>query len=239
MTDHDSSTHDSGRQGSDQPMTPETILELVNSWEEIGDQWIAEAKKKANQLRDAANQYVATTLSNLDEEEQRWLASLLYWNSNKYIRAETIAQAVGIKSGQSVCRWVYPQVIETMCACGRSFKSPYSSRGSIIPEYSSCPHCREQRMNQLREVAEQRQQEIQSLRALPYSEYLKTDHWQQVRTAALKRAGYRCQVCNTNEKSLHVHHRTYEHRGQEYARDVIVLCADCHRLFHESGQLAG
>lgn len=67
---------------------------------------------------------------------------------------------------------------------------------------------------------------------MPYAEYLKTDHWQVVRGAALERAGHACQLCNATD-DLHVHHRTYERRGQELPSDVIVLCKRCHEQFHQ------
>ena len=75
------------------------------------------------------------------------------------------------------------------------------------------------------------------LKAIPYKQYLQTDHWQSVRKEALERAGGRCQVCNANDR-LHTHHRSYERRGEEMPSDVIVLCASCHKLFHDNGKLA-
>jgi hypothetical protein len=79
----------------------------------------------------------------------------------------------------------------------------------------------------------------QILEAMPYDEYLLTPHWQEFRRQALERAEYRCQVCNSGNGPLQVHHRTYERRGHERLEDVIVLCAKCHTLFHENGRLAG
>lgn len=74
------------------------------------------------------------------------------------------------------------------------------------------------------------------LRVMPYREYLLTPEWQERRKAALKRAGYKCQVCNRS-RQLHTHHRTYERRGAELARDLIVLCDECHALYHGKGLL--
>lgn len=76
------------------------------------------------------------------------------------------------------------------------------------------------------------------LRELPYDEYLQTPHWQEVRQGARLRAQYRCQVCNSSDGQLHVHHRTYENRGDERPEDVILLCATCHDLFHKNGRLS-
>lgn len=74
---------------------------------------------------------------------------------------------------------------------------------------------------------------IQELQNMPYGEYLQTEEWNQTRQAALKRAKYACQLCNADHIELHVHHRTYERLGQEYARDLIVLCKQCHSKFHD------
>lgn len=59
-----------------------------------------------------------------------------------------------------------------------------------------------------------------------------------VRRWALERAEKRCQVCNTDERTLHVHHRTYERVGAELPTDLIVLCDACHGVFHREGKLA-
>lgn len=75
-------------------------------------------------------------------------------------------------------------------------------------------------------------------RSMSYPEYLKTEHWQQLREKALDYAGHRCQLCNTALGSLHVHHRTYDRRGCEEPADLIVLCADCHQMFHNNMRLA-
>jgi replicative DNA helicase len=75
------------------------------------------------------------------------------------------------------------------------------------------------------------------LRTMSYQDYLQTEHWQQVRKAALKRAGYRCQLCN-RKGVLHVHHRTYIRRGHELPEDLIVLCRGCHETFHQERRVA-
>lgn len=76
-----------------------------------------------------------------------------------------------------------------------------------------------------------------ALKDTPYAEYLQTIHWQRVRKAALKAAGYRCQIC-LKQKPLDVHHvdETYQCRGEEKPADVIALCSGddgCHKLQHE------
>ena len=76
--------------------------------------------------------------------------------------------------------------------------------------------------------------EIAARRAMPYAEYLKTEYWQEVRSEKLNRCRYRCELCGRGDK-LHVHHKTYEHRGEEllYLWTLIALCEKCHGKFHD------
>lgn len=94
-----------------------------------------------------------------------------------------------------------------------------------------CPSCKAKSDAKLH-------REIQELRSMPYSEYLQTPEWQETRRRAMKRAGFRCQVCNAYGVRLNVHHRTYERRGCEENQDLITLCEGCHEIFHNSGKLA-
>ena len=75
---------------------------------------------------------------------------------------------------------------------------------------------------------------IEALRTMPYTEYLLTPEWAERRRGALQRAGHACQTCGGHGR-LHVHHRTYERRGQESVDDLIVLCEECHLAVHVSG----
>ena len=70
-----------------------------------------------------------------------------------------------------------------------------------------------------------------------YGEYLKSDHWQKVRSDAKLRAGVKCQLCGrhttaTLGKQLEVHHNNYDHFGHESPEDIIVLCNRCHEKHH-------
>jgi len=88
------------------------------------------------------------------------------------------------------------------------------------------------------ELRDPKAYEIMKYRRMDYGYYLRTEHWKQVKLDALDRAGHKCQVCGSIER-LQVHHNTYERRGQERPEDVIVLCHDCHTLFHQHGKLRG
>jgi len=68
--------------------------------------------------------------------------------------------------------------------------------------------------------------------------YYRTEKWRKKRAAALERSDHRCQVCNSPHE-LQVHHRTYEHWGNERPKDLTVLCRTCHCLFHGGGRILG
>ncbi len=78
---------------------------------------------------------------------------------------------------------------------------------------------------------------LAELKTMPYEEYLLTPEWQKKRWSALRWAGGRCEQCQSRYK-LHVHHRTYERRGQEKMGDLMVLCADCHETEHLRQEIA-
>jgi 5-methylcytosine-specific restriction endonuclease McrA len=92
-------------------------------------------------------------------------------------------------------------------------------------------------LEERRERRLKRLERIEYLRCLPYEEYLQSPEWRLKRAKTVRRAGYRCQVCN-RRGPLHVHHRSYENLGRERTRDLVVLCDGCHRLFHENGRIA-
>lgn len=62
-----------------------------------------------------------------------------------------------------------------------------------------------------------------------YQTYLRSRRWKEKAKRAKRRAGYRCQICNSS-MNLEVHHRTYERLGYEADDDLTVLCARCHAV---------
>jgi len=73
---------------------------------------------------------------------------------------------------------------------------------------------------------------IELLSNLNYTDYLNTKHWKHFSHEALIHFNHTCQLCNTKNEEMHVHHKTYENRGRETFNDVIVLCAKCHKIVH-------
>lgn len=64
---------------------------------------------------------------------------------------------------------------------------------------------------------------------IPYSEYLHTAHWLNVRKKKLHAQPW-CQLCGAPEE-LNVHHNQYNPFHEE-DRDLTVLCKGCHDKFH-------
>lgn len=111
-----------------------------------------------------------------------------------------------------------------------------ASKGPLCGTCTSAHHAGQAREQNEKVIAYRAR--VQQLKTMPYADYLQTPEWHERRKARLRVARYRCQVCNRNDRVLNVHHRTYERRGEEYARDLIVLCQPCHYLFHQNGSLA-
>lgn len=82
-----------------------------------------------------------------------------------------------------------------------------------------------------------------ALRAMPYQDYLKSNHWMRVRALTALTFGARCigKGCRSYNESLwfeyassrHVHHISYKNRGNERFGDVCLLCDNCHRALHK------
>jgi len=68
---------------------------------------------------------------------------------------------------------------------------------------------------------------------MTYQEYLQTEKWRHVSDLVKKRAGYRCQICNSPDR-LSAHHRTYENIFNEINNlaDLTCLCDAHHKLCH-------
>ena len=73
-----------------------------------------------------------------------------------------------------------------------------------------------------------------------YTDKLKHPNWQKKRLRIMDRAGFRCEICNSADITLHVHHGYYE-RGVdpwEYPDDTLYcICEECHRTV-EANKLA-
>lgn len=174
----------------------------------------------------------------------QWVIRVLYWHFQVSVlfleeqtglaRHKIRAIAGGITVGVPCCH------------CGKQTSAYVKSKSELKTRKDfSCPQCaaaiEQQRMErdaQHKKKKDREKERLEELRRMPYQDYLRTPEWLETREWKLKRAGFRCQACNVNGH-LQVHHRTYENRGNERDSDLIVLCSDCHSIFHQQGKLRG
>jgi 5-methylcytosine-specific restriction endonuclease McrA len=64
-----------------------------------------------------------------------------------------------------------------------------------------------------------------------YNEYLKTPQWKQKHDMVIKRAGGLCEGCG-QRKAVQVHHKTYDHAGNELLFELVAICYQCHCILH-------
>lgn len=137
------------------------------------------------------------------------------------------ASPVAIERSCVECRAIIPAIVTSWSALRQKPNDPYFR----------CKECEESRSRQSNEEwaakDERRRRELHELRTMPYSDYLRTNHWQELRLRKLRSAKGHCSLCHRTGIQLHVHHSTYERRGQEYLNDLIVLCSVCHSEFHQ------
>lgn len=93
----------------------------------------------------------------------------------------------------------------------------------------------EQLLADLAEMPEfERDKFCSTLRHMHYEFFLKTRYW----TAITKHLEARRRICETCGKRgmFEVHHRSYEHRGQEheYLNELKLLCSTCHAIITEA-----
>ena len=69
------------------------------------------------------------------------------------------------------------------------------------------------------------------MKVATYHDYLITRHWKE-RSKKIKEKREKCEWCG-NTECLEVHHLTYERLYCELDRDLVLLCHDCHTLYHE------
>ena len=65
-----------------------------------------------------------------------------------------------------------------------------------------------------------------------YQKYLRSEHWQKIRSERLKIDDFKCQKCG-RPFDLQVHHLTYDRIGKEDINDLITLCKNCHARVEE------
>ncbi|MEE9374531.1 MAG: hypothetical protein V3V00_15860 [Saprospiraceae bacterium] len=68
-----------------------------------------------------------------------------------------------------------------------------------------------------------------------WSEQYKDPKWQKKRLEILERDGWKCKNCLSKEKTLHVHHISYDYNKKVWDYHncrLVSLCDDCHKREH-------
>lgn len=177
---------------------------------------------------------------NLSYDENLKIAEYLYW-ADVGISANDIAEIIMRMKLHKFLKLIpkeFPNIICSNCLKPIIIKSLQAKKEFTVKKYFNnkiCDTClnkrSEERDVEYKNQALKRKELLFNLKSMPYKEYLESDHWKQTRDYQLKRAKFRCQLCNLSGK-LNVHHRTYERRGEELNSDLIVLCESCHKLHH-------
>lgn len=69
------------------------------------------------------------------------------------------------------------------------------------------------------------------MKKTPYWQKLKDPRWQRKRLEIMERAGFKCEYCEDDSTTLHIHHGYYEKGLEpwEYENDTLwCLCENCH-----------
>src|ERR1700704_4400632 len=78
-------------------------------------------------------------------------------------------------------------------------------------------------------------QRLHELRTMTYADYLQTAEWRQRRERSLARALWQCEWPGCRTKfGLQVHHKSYEHLGDELDQELAVLCDEHHEGYHRT-----
>lgn len=70
-----------------------------------------------------------------------------------------------------------------------------------------------------------------------YKDYLNTERWRETRRRIIRQKKV-CEICEANT-NFNVHHKSYRNGSQKYILGkepdglLVLLCQDCHYLWHE------
>jgi 5-methylcytosine-specific restriction endonuclease McrA len=173
-----------------------------------------------------------------------------YWDTDNDL--EILSEVVGVSLNKLAKLTKTPHLIEYKCQrCKQIRLYPCNSRNEAADflrkiknkrckEDYYCQQCKDELKREETEKLARKAQtkldrarnKLQELKTMPYEEYLLTKHWKDFKKARIIEANFECQRCHRGDIKLHVHHLTYERRGEELPSDVVVLCEACHREEH-------
>ena len=72
-----------------------------------------------------------------------------------------------------------------------------------------------------------------------YQEYLRSEHWTNLRRQKLSQHRHGCSHCGTRTNGVQVHHLNYRNWYDCTLEDLMMLCGYCHETLHEQAMLRG
>lgn len=207
---------------------------------EADEQQIKETKDRIKASKsNIENLYLKTLITALSKSPENYIeiGFYFYWILSEEVKSATIEEALlktlPLKNAKEAFKAIKKSAsIELVCQqCQTTFYRLATSRNNQSIPNRVCEECKKKEEQGWQSRQNKIQERLHQLKIMPYQEYLQTEEWKETRLKALKRADFKCQVCNKSDK-LNVHHRTYENRGNEQNKDLTVLCEDCHKLYH-------
>jgi len=223
-----------------------TAIKDVEQLEERIADLREEQRAAAAHLQELPTSLAESAADKLGPSELRTIAWVLYWEQMD-INVSSIASMLNVKT-HDVASIVGQNHMPFTCnRCGQPIWVIFATRTQFLnwqirkAKTELCLECQHKQIEEAEQLAEAlaatKAARIKELKTMPYQEYLTTPEWDKRRRQHLKKAGYRCQVCNATG-ALSIHHRTYDDRGEERPQDLIALCRNCHEIFHKNGKLA-
>ncbi len=207
------------------------IVETIRFMEMLTSniQYLKELKKESEMhLEHACNDY----LQGSDDDQKSELVRFLYWHSD--LTAVTIQDLTG-KSSKQLSTISGPLCFVRQCTtCGSDYTARKTSRAAAID--LQCDICSNKDRISAHKAFLLDWEDVDHLPdqvdKKNYASYLNSGSWKKKRKIALKRAGYRCQLCSQAQTRLEVHHNSYDRLGREELEDLCVLCTRCHKKHH-------
>jgi len=104
---------------------------------------------------------------------------------------------------------------------------------NFIKQYVLGKYSKTYTIEQMLEYKRFSNKEINYIKTLKYKKFLNTPYWKIISKHIKDNADNHCALCNST-KQLNVHHRTYEHHGDElhHINDIVCICKQCHQKVH-------
>ena len=201
---------------------------------------LADNLQYLEELKELHQKYLTESINDFraqaDQDGINELVRYLYWYSK--LSANKIHELTDVRPSK-MQHVAGPICFRATCrSCGSEFTARKTSRrGDYDRECSNCSNNQKIKAHRAFLVDWEEHDHVpEEIDRGDYSAYLNSQTWKKKRKIALKRAGYRCQVCSASQCRLDVHHNTYDRLGREDPEDLCVLCTYCHKKHHNLEQ---